>query len=163
MEALERLIAYEEIRQLASRYALAMDSRDLDALVALFVKDVRVGREISGREALKQSFDAQLSELGVSILFVGNHVIDLQDGEHATGSVYCRAAIEVGERWIEQAIVYADDYARRDGQWFFVRRRHELFYGVETPTSPLAQAPADWPENHTGRGTLPEAWPTWKR
>ena len=44
MEDLERLLACEEIRQLAYRYALATDSRDIDALVDLFVEDVRVGR-----------------------------------------------------------------------------------------------------------------------
>ena len=39
------LIAHEEIRQLASRYAIALDSRDLDTLVNLFVDDVQVGRK----------------------------------------------------------------------------------------------------------------------
>ena len=34
-ERLERLEAIEAIRQLASRYALAVDSRDVDALVEL--------------------------------------------------------------------------------------------------------------------------------
>ena len=31
------LVAHEEIRQLASRYAVALDARDLDSLVSLFV------------------------------------------------------------------------------------------------------------------------------
>ena len=51
---------------------------------------------------------------------------------------------------------------RRDGEgWRFVRRIHRLFYGQAAPTSPLDQRPADWPEHHDGRGTLPEAWPSW--
>ena len=37
MDAVERLLAHEEIRQLVARYALAVDSRDPDALVQLFV------------------------------------------------------------------------------------------------------------------------------
>ncbi len=45
-DAVERLLAYEEIRQLAARYAVATDARDLDALVALFVDDVQVGRDL---------------------------------------------------------------------------------------------------------------------
>jgi hypothetical protein len=32
MSDVERLLAYEEIRQLAARYALAVDRRDVDAL-----------------------------------------------------------------------------------------------------------------------------------
>ena len=57
MTDVERLLAHEEIRQLASRYALYMDSRDLDRLVALFVPDVRVGRDRVGRDALRANFD----------------------------------------------------------------------------------------------------------
>lgn len=39
MDDPRRLLACEEIRQLAHRHALALDSRDLDAPVALFVGD----------------------------------------------------------------------------------------------------------------------------
>ena len=53
MNDLDRLIARDEIRQLAYRYALAVDSRDIDTLVDLFVPDVQVGRDASGREALR--------------------------------------------------------------------------------------------------------------
>ena len=163
MDALERLIARDEIRDLAHRYALATDSRDLDALVALFVEDVRVGRDETGREALRRDFDEQLRGVGVTILFVGNHVIEFDDDEHAVGTVYCKGEIQDGARWISQAIQYRDRYERRDGHWYFVRRRHLLWYGLEEPRNPLAQPPANWPENHAGRGTLPESWESWRQ
>lgn len=162
MKDIERLLACEEIRQLASRYALAMDSRDLDTLVELFVEDVQVGRERFGRDALRGDFERQLREIGVSILFVGNHTIDLLDADHAEGSVYCKAEIQVDDRWIHQAIVYRDTYERRGGHWLFVRRKHLLFYGAEQGESPLELPPAQWPKHHTGRGTLPEDWATWE-
>ena len=76
---LERLESTEAIRQLIARYALATDSRDLDALVGLFVDDVRVGEVERGREALRTFFDRSLRDVGVTILFVGNHVIDFDD------------------------------------------------------------------------------------
>jgi len=158
----ERCIARDEIRQLACRYAAAVDARDLDLLVSLFVPDVRVGRDAAGRDALRASFEASLAAIGVSILFVGNHLIDFEDPEHATGGVYCRGQIQDGERWIEQAIHYADRYERRDGVWLFARRVHRLWYGVETAERPLAQEPANWPERHAGRGTLPEDWESWR-
>ena len=44
MTPVERCVARDEIRQLAYRYALAVDSRDIDLLVSLFVPDVKVGR-----------------------------------------------------------------------------------------------------------------------
>ena len=163
MHALARLLARDEIRQLAHRYAVAVDARDLDALVALFCPDVRVGREASGREALRRDFERQLGAIGVSILFVGNHVIDFDDDERASGIVYCAAQIQNGERWIRQAIRYDDRYVLRDGAWLFARRKHLLWYGVEEPRNPLLQPPAEWPRSHTGRGTLPESLDTWQR
>ncbi len=162
MDALDRLVTYEDIRQLVARYALAVDSRDLDSLVELFVDDVRVGDE-RGRDALRQSFDASLRGVGVTILNVGTHVIDLVDESHATGSVYCKGEIQDGERWIHQAILYRDTYERRAGHWFFVRRVHLLWYGAEVGVNPLALPPANWPEHHDGRGTVPECWDTWKQ
>jgi hypothetical protein len=45
MDALSQLTARDEIRQLAERYKLAIDSRDLDVLVALFVPDAECGRQ----------------------------------------------------------------------------------------------------------------------
>lgn len=166
MDSLEtrvrRLEAVEEIRQLAYRYALAIDSRDLDTLVALFVEDV-TSTHGRGRSRLRRSFEEMLRGIGVSILNVGNHIVDLQDADHATGVVYCRGEIEVGEQWVVQAIQYRDRYERRDGRWLFVGRRHLLWYGADVLQRPLGLPPADWPSSHTGKGELPESWPTWRR
>jgi hypothetical protein len=161
LSPIEMTVARDEIRQLAYRYALAIDSRDLDLLVSLFVPDVRVGRELRGRPALRAFFAESLSAIGVSILFVGNHLVDFDTRESAHGVVYCRGQIQDGARWIEQAIQYRDHYALHDGAWLFTRRDHLLWYGVESNLRPLDQPAANWPEHHTGRGTLPEAWPSW--
>lgn len=157
----ERLWAHEQIRQLASHYAVAVDSRDLEALVALFVDDVRVGRDTYGRDALRASFADSLGAIGISMLNVGTHAIDLVDADHATGQVYCHGQIQDGDRWIHQFILYRDTYERRDDRWFFVRRIHELWYGENAETSPLTLPAADWPKNHDGLGTVPESWPSW--
>jgi len=159
---LERLASTEAIRQLVARYALATDARDLDTLVGLFVDDVQVGAEERGRVELRAFFDRSLRDVGVTILHVGNHVIDFDDPDHARGVVYCRAEIQADERWIVQAIQYRDTYERRDGSWYFVRRRHLLWYGAELGESPVGLRPANWPEHHTGKGELPEAWDTWR-
>jgi ketosteroid isomerase-like protein len=161
VNALDRLLAHDEIRQLAARYALAVDSRDLDSLVDLFVPDVHVGRRERGRDALRESFRESLRGIGVSILNVGTQVIDVVDDTHASGHVYCKGEIQDGDRWIHQAILYRDTYERRGDHWYFVRRIHELWYGAEVGVNPLALPPANWPEHHDGRGTLPERWDTW--
>jgi uncharacterized protein (TIGR02246 family) len=159
---IDRLMAYEAIRQLVARYAIATDRRDIDTLVNLFVEDVRVTKEVSGREALRANLAGQLRDIGVSILNVGTHQIDLLDADNATGHVYCKAEVQDGTRWIHQAIRYDDTYARRDGRWLFLRRRHLLFYGAEVGVNPLSLPPANWPEHHDGLGTLPYSDPTWK-
>lgn len=160
-EAIDELLAYEQIRQLASRYAVAVDSRNIAALVELFVEDVQVGRNEFGREALAASFEKSLGEIGISMLNVGTHAIELNDADSATGHVYCHAQIQDNERWIHQYILYRDTYARRSGRWYFVRRIHELWYGQEASENPLLLPPANWPVHHDGRGTVPESFPTW--
>lgn len=162
MDDVARLLAYEEIRQLAARYAVAVDRRDLDALVELFIEDVRVGRDTYGRDALRANFEESLGDIGPSILNIGTHQIDLIDDDHATGHVYCKGEIANGDRWIHQAIRYDDTYERRDGHWYFVRRLHKLFYGAEVGVNPLDLPPANWPEHHDGLGTLPYEEPTWQ-
>ena len=81
-ERLDRLESLAAIQQLAYRYALALDSRDMDMMVSLFTPDVRVGRELRGRDALRAWFVKTLSEPKVSVHFVGNHVIDFDDTDH---------------------------------------------------------------------------------
>lgn len=161
VDPLEQLIARDEIRQLVARYAVAVDSRDLDTLVRLFVDDVRVGRSSFGHEALRAAFTASLSAVGVTILQVGTHVIDLVDEDHATGIVYCSGQVQEGGCWIHQSILYRDTYERRDGSWLFVRRVHELFHGTVAANNPMDQEPAEWPMRSIGTGTAPGSFPTW--
>ncbi|HMQ26193.1 MAG TPA: nuclear transport factor 2 family protein [Acidimicrobiales bacterium] len=162
------LVAIEEIRGLALRYALAVDRRDLDAHVALFVDDVDAGPHGIGREALKASFDESLRAVGVTMLLVGNHLVELDPDDHdlARGTVYCLGRIQAdpgSPRMIEQAIQYSDRYRCSDGEWRFVGRKHELFWGAELTEQPLAQPPADWPAHQFGVGTVPHRYETWQR
>jgi ketosteroid isomerase-like protein len=161
---LDRLASIDEIRQLASRYALALDQRDLDALVGLFVDDVRVDADTRGREALRAGLEGEhLRRLGITVLHVGNHVVELDGPDAAHGSVYCRAELQTDdETWVSQAVHYGDRYERRDGRWYFRSRRHELLYGVAFGQRPNGQPPADWPANDVGTGTLPQRWDTWQ-
>ena len=50
-DRIDRLESLDEIRQLAAKYSVTLDMRDLDMHVNLFVPDVRVGKEASGRQA----------------------------------------------------------------------------------------------------------------
>ncbi len=101
LKRIARLEATEAIRQLASRYALAIDVRDLDALVELFLEDVQVGRERVGRAALKQWFDEILRHrIKQTAHIVMNHVIEFESEEAAYGLVYCRAEHELEDHFV---------------------------------------------------------------
>ena len=84
---LDRLESLDEIRQLAGKYALALDMRDLDALCGLFPADVRVSRDQSGRGALRSvcPFPATASSLGnkgVGVLRRGHFVTLRSSSRH---------------------------------------------------------------------------------
>jgi ketosteroid isomerase-like protein len=162
MSTLDRLLAYEEIRQLVNRYALAVNMRDLDALVELFVDDVSVGDGRHGRQALADLFRLRSGDAEVDVLEVTTQVTDLIDADHAAGTVYSRCEMGSPGRWARQSIAYEDVYERRGGTWYFVSRAHLLFYGLEVPERPLDQPPARWPHSPVGRGTVPYDWPSWQ-
>lgn len=168
MTDVDRLLALHEIRQLADRYAIALDARDLEAFADLYVPDIRVTKTESGRDALIATFDAAMRSVGVTFLHVGNHQIDIAaDGDTATGIVYCRAEIQdggrKGHRWIVQTIQYHDRYERRDGRWYFAKmRRHLLVYGAELGQNPVGLPAANWPSNQVGWGSVPHDLDTWQ-
>ena len=76
-ERIDRMESTEQIRQLAARYALALDTRNFDDMVQLFVPNVQVGRDTFGRDKLRDWFVRTMSNTKSSIHFVGNHIIDL--------------------------------------------------------------------------------------
>jgi SnoaL-like domain len=162
-ERLDRLESLAEIRQLTVRYAAAVDSRDLDALVSLFAPDVRVGKDSVGREALKSWFADILSRMRVSIHFVGNHLIDFQDADHANGIVYCRDELErpISGEWQIGALQYADDYRRIDGEWCFGRRRFRRWYLADALTRPGHAVGVNVGHDPLPAALLPDDFPTW--
>ena len=140
---------------------MAVDARDLDAWVSLFVEDVDCGSHGRGRQALRNFIVPAVREFYRSIHFVAGHHIDLVDPDHATGQVYCRAEHEDGDKWIVMAICYFDTYARRNGEWSFEQRRERHWYAADILEQPMTPAAPVWPPG-TGRPpTLPAAFHSW--
>jgi hypothetical protein len=138
-----------------------VDSRDLDSLVALFVPDVRVGRDGHGREALKEWFRDSLRRMKTTVHFVGNHVIDFDSADSAHGIVYCRDELDHPERdeWEIGVLQYWDTYRRIGGEWFFERRKFHRWYIVDALSRPHHGAGVD--DARLSTSQLPEAFPTW--
>lgn len=158
---LERVEARLAIGQLPIRYAMAVDGRDLDAWVGLFVPDVQVGRDKFGREALRGYIEPALRKFRRSIHQICGHRVDIIDRDHATGAVYCRAEHEVEDRWIVMAICYFDEYQRRDDEWLFSRRREHHWYAVDINEHPQSVGFDSW--KNTAPPGLPERFPTWDK
>jgi ketosteroid isomerase-like protein len=159
-----RLEAIEEIRQLVARYALALDQRDVRAMVELFVDDVQTGDGRVGREALAEWFDPILRPYATTFHLIGNHVIDFDDEEHASGVVYCRPEHEVGDLWVVMPMQYWDRYERRDGHWYFKSRNPKVFYAADVLEHPLqVEGRFNFPGNPLiTRAELPGRWETWQ-
>jgi hypothetical protein len=162
MDVLQRLDRIEStlaIQQLPVDYALAVDGRDIDAWVNLFIDDVDCGPAGIGRAALRSTIEGPLASFYRSIHQICGHQITFTDADHASGKVYCRAEHEDAGQWIVMAICYFDDYERRGEKWYFVRRRERHWYAVdaqERPAPPFAR----W-ASHPTPPKLPAAFPQW--
>jgi hypothetical protein len=157
----ERLEALDEIRQLAAKYAVALDMRDLDALVNLFVDDVKVGKR-SGRAALREWYDTEMRHnlLGSAHGVLG-HVIDVHGADHATGLAYSRNDLETDSVWVIELLAYLDSYERRCGHWFFVKRTPLFWYQSDITDPPVGRQKMRWPDAPRHDGGFHDAFPAW--
>jgi hypothetical protein len=163
VDLLRRITRIEDtlaIQQLPIRYAMAVDARDMEEWSNLFVPDVRVTRETSGRAALREAITPQVRQFYRSIHQIVGHRIDLVDDTRATGSVYCRAEHEVGARWVVMAIRYDDEYRKVDDQWLFSRRREKHWYAADLLDRPQSVGFNDW-NPPAGTAQLPHEASSW--
>lgn len=156
----DRLESMAAIQQLAIGYALAVDGRDLDSWVKLFVPDVNCGRGGSGREVLRAIIEPAVRTFYRSIHQICGHKVEFDDADHAHGVVYCRAEHEDDGKWVVMAIAYFDTYERRDGEWFFVRRQEKHWYAADWEERPAAPF-TGWPA-HPTPPDLPQDFESWR-
>ena len=165
---IDRLESLNEIRQLAAKYSLSLDMRDLDAHVNLFVPDIRVSRDKVGRAHLKKWLDdtLRLQFTGTSH-HIGNHIIEFIDADNAHGVVYSKNEHETprkdgGCEWVIMQMLYWDNYERRDGRWYFRRRLPCYWYATDINQPPVGDNKMRWPDRERYTGAYHELWPSWK-
>jgi hypothetical protein len=169
-QRLDRLESIEEIRGLVSRYPELADRRSIDELVTLYSENVQVGRK-KGREALAASFRRILGpqgSFGVTIHFVGppDVLIDPTDPDRATGTAYCRAEHEVGDKWIVIFLKYFDSFIRENGRWLFASRDMKAFYGADVLERPNGAERMKYellPGGLMCRAEAPECHESWRQ
>ena len=162
-ERLDRLESIEEIRQLAAKYSLSLDMRDLDAHVNLFVEDIRVSRHETGRSHLKNWLDdtLRLQFTGTSH-HTGNHIIEFDDSDHAHGVVYSKNEHETGDEWVIMQMLYWDNYERVANRWYFRRRLPCYWYATDLNKPPLGEEKMRWPDRDQYDGAFHELFPSWQ-
>lgn len=160
---LERLESLDEIRQLAARYALSLDMRDLDAHVNLFAEDIQVGKERQGRAELKRWLDDTLRrQFTGTAHHIGNHIIEFEDPDHARGVVYSKNEHETGPEWVIMQMMYYDNYERIAGRWYFRRRLPLYWYATDLNKPPLGDRKMRWPGREPYEGGWHSIWPSWQ-
>ena len=167
LERVDRLESLDEIRQLAAKYSLSLDMRDLDAHVNLFAEDIRVSREKVGRTHLKRWLDdtLRLQFTGTSH-HIGNHIIEFDDADHAHGVVYSKNEHETpcanGEsEWVIMQMLYWDNDERIDVRWYFRRRLPCYWYATDINNPPVGENKMRWPDREPYSGAYHELWPSW--
>ncbi len=164
-QRLDRLESLDQIRQLPAKYALTLDMRDIDAMVTLFEPNVRVGRDASGRQALRAYMDETLrSPFTGTSHHIGGHVIEFDDADHAHGVVYSKNEHETGDEWVIMEMMYVDDYVRAAGpdgpRWYFARRLPLYWYATDLNKPPLGDRKMRWPGTEWAEGNFHKLFPS---
>lgn len=88
LDRIDRIEAHQAIQQLAVKYAMAVDARDVDAWLGMFVDDIDCGRRGKGREALRTFIEPAVRDFYRTVHSITGHAIDEINGDHARGRVY---------------------------------------------------------------------------
>lgn len=160
-----RLEDREAIRDLCSRYSLAVDDHDFDTLATLFAPETRYGwvnqpPQAVGRDATIEILRSRIGPAGPSFHVNHDMIVDWDetDPNRATGIVFCHAEVFPAGKHLVGAIRYRDVYVKQQGKWMFGERFLSFLYFTPVEEYPgiLAQRerlrfispplPAHWPE-----------------
>ena len=151
-ERLQRVEDALAVRELAARYALAIDDRDWDTLRDLYTADAvfaGAAERVTGRDAVVDYLARRMALVGPTTHSPHAHVVDWGAPGEATGTVSAHAEQAVDGVALVLAFRYSDVYRREDdGRWRFRSRELRFLYAL-----PAVDYPAVW------RGGLPLRMP----
>ena len=127
-----RLLIEAECRRLVDDFALAIDARHYDRVMAMFTPDAHyepIGHVLDGHAAIRRYLDNRPQDR-VTLHVMGNVVIDVGDDRFATGRSYVTyvnaAAVNTGDGAPFDGITliagYEDAFVMQGGAWRFARR-----------------------------------------
>lgn len=125
MDAVERLVAIEEIRDLIARYAIDYDDQNWEDFATLWAEDAAFVVEdvaFEGRERLLEFLTTCLPPGYTGKHMNANTRIQIaEDGQTATAQT---DVVWIAQNFENQILArYYDTFVRRDGRWLFQRRQ----------------------------------------
>ncbi len=133
---LDAIEAREAIRDLVTRYGMAVDDRDMATVAELFTEDAvfRHGDDSivsHGRQEIVDFYTDRLSAFGASYHYPHSHLIELDGPDSGTGIVCAHAELGIDGRTFQTALRYHDRYRREDGVWRFSERSLAMLYYMD--------------------------------
>ena len=126
------------LRELAYRYARAVDRRDWELAERLFTRDcvlVGPGYELVGRDGILAGLRG-IDRFQATQHSVHNQLVEI-GGDRATGETYCTAhhlyERDGVRRKLDWGIRYQDRCVREAGQWRYERRELLLDWAQDLP------------------------------
>ena len=163
LRRIDRIESQLAIQQLPIRYALAIDGRDLDAWVGLFVADVNCGRRGRGRAVLRAVIEPQVRTFYRSIHQICGHA-DRFRRRRITRPARSIAAPNTKRAASGSSWRSATSTSTNDVTVAGISRGARNSTGIRRTcssarASPLFQNWDAWPD---AQPELPHAFPTWK-
>ena len=145
----QKVLDRQELTTLISRYAHAVDARDVAETVACFTDDTHVefdgGVEVvDGRDALARFFDGafvspRMGRTGVSTHLMSNVIVTVAgDTAHVETQAVAYHASDDRETVIVRGLRYSDDCVRSRDGWLIGRRVHTSIWQYEAPGRPVS-------------------------
>lgn len=153
---LQRLYDEHCIKRLAYEYADSLLVKDASRMLSLWATDLPPVTPPDCDIAWARRAPVRWADWGVTLLHVTTHMIAFDGPDAAHGRVQCIVQMEREEGFIDQSVLYEDDYVRRKQGWLFACRRHRLWFGKVRADDPLQQPRSRWPLEQVGLGTLSE-------
>lgn len=139
----DRLADLDAIRTLTARYGLAVDTFDLEGVMAVYADDATLDLSalgmptLEGKDALRAFYDGSLQGMEHQVHVVANHVVDLDgsDAAHGTHYVVANAQTKDGTKMVVHGL-HTDTYRRGPSGWQVATRTLTML------TPPVIETPA---------------------
>lgn len=160
MDALQRLVEIEAIKQLKARYQRGVDTKDWALLESLFAPDARSvyngGKyAFDGRDAIVEFLRSSMGDPAIqSMHHAHTPEIEIDSDTTATGTWYLEDFVlsALPSDWAPNGTVmhgtgiYHDEYVKRDGEWLIASTGYDRIFQDLQPRGEGSRLRTRWDE-----------------